>query len=60
MEFAGLVHRNCYCEKRNADTFFVALRMLSEENAPKKGEPTVDLSSMTMLQHTDRYWSRIS
>jgi hypothetical protein len=40
--------------------FFVALGMWSEENAVKNGEPIVDFSFETMLQHTGRFWSRIS
>ena len=41
-------------------TFFVALRMRSEENASKNEGPTVGFSSTTMLQHTGRVWLRIS
>jgi hypothetical protein len=41
-------------------TFFVALWMPSEGNAPKNKESTVGFSYATMLQHTGRFWSRIS
>jgi hypothetical protein len=41
-------------------TSFVALRMRTEGNALKNGEPTVSFSFTTMLQHTGRLWSRIS
>jgi len=34
--------------------------MRTEGNAPKNGEPTVGFSFTTMLQHTGRFWSRIS
>jgi len=34
--------------------------MLSERNALKNGEPTDSFSFTTMLQHTGRFWSRIS
>jgi len=37
---------------------FVALEMRSEGNASKTGEPAVGFSCTTMLQHTDRLWSR--
>jgi hypothetical protein len=40
-------------------TSFVALLMRSERNAPKNGVPTFGFS-FTMLQHTYRFWSRIS
>ena len=36
------------------------LGMRSEGNALKNGEPTDSFSSTTMLQHTSRFWSRIS
>jgi hypothetical protein len=39
---------------------FVALWMRSEGNILKKGEQTVGFSFMIMLQHTGRFWSRIS
>ena len=38
---------------------FVALGMKSEGNPLKNGEPTVDLSFTTMLQHTGQLWSRL-
>jgi hypothetical protein len=39
---------------------YILLRLRSEENAPRNGEPTVDFSSTTMLQHTGRFLSKIS
>ena len=49
----------CRTKKRTLTAFF-ALRMRSEANAPKNGEPTDGFSFTTMLQHTGRFWSRIS
>jgi len=34
--------------------------MWSERNTPKNGEPTVGFSFTTMLQHTGRFWSKVS
>jgi len=34
--------------------------MRLEGNDPKNGEPTVGFSLVKMLQHTCRFWSRIS
>jgi len=38
----------------------VNLGMQSEGNAPKNGKPAVGFSFTTMLQHTGRFWIRIS
>ena len=40
--------------------WFVALGILSEGYTTKNGEPSIDFTFMTMLQHTSRFWSRIS
>ena len=40
--------------------YFVTFGMLSEGNSTKNGEQTVGFSFTTMLQHTGRFWSRIS
>jgi hypothetical protein len=40
--------------------YIVILSHLAEGNDPKKGEPAVGFSFTTMLQHTGRFWSRIS
>jgi len=34
--------------------------MRSEGNDPKNGEPAVGISLTTLLQHTNRFWSKIS
>ena len=36
------------------------LRDAVRRKYPRNGETTVDFSFKTMLQHTDRFWSRIS
>jgi hypothetical protein len=36
------------------------LRDAVRRKCPHKGETTVDFSFKTMLQHTDRFWSRFS
>ena len=41
-------------------TSLVSLGMRSEGNAPINREPAVGFSFTTMLQHTGRFWSRIS
>jgi len=41
-------------------TSFGALGMLSEGNVQQKGDPTVGFPFTIMLQHTGRFWSRIS
>jgi hypothetical protein len=41
-------------------TSYVAVGMRSEGNFPKNGETVVGFCFSTMLQHTGRFWSRIS
>ena len=41
-------------------TSFVVLETPLKGNAPKNGGPTVGFSFTTMLQHTGRYWPKIS
>jgi hypothetical protein len=75
-EFSGIIYRNlCLPEhcpiwsyilkvklwiEKCTLTAFVAFRMRSERNSPKNWEPTVGFSFTTMLQHTSRFWSKIS
>jgi len=46
--------------KERTLTSFVALGMRSGKNAQKNREPTALFSFKTMVQHTGRFWSRIS